>query len=154
MTDIKQKASDLLNERIKEKHNQEEILIICRCGCGKNWHENLSDDNGEKFGRCEKTEYCMCCEFTPDVDLSKALHTYKDNIREAAEEVIAELLQEAEICSCEYCDEHRGLGVYDPNFGDGIECKCGHPYYRHFDTYDNMRDVGCKYCYCEVFEEK
>lgn len=25
-------------------------------------------------------------------------------------------------------------------------CVCGHPYYRHFDTYDDMRYVGCKYC--------
>ena len=35
---------------------------------------------------------------------------------------------------------------YDPNFGDEKLCLCGHPYYRHFDTYDNMADIGCKYC--------
>lgn len=35
---------------------------------------------------------------------------------------------------------------YDPNFGDNKECLCGHPYYRHFDTYDNMAAIGCKYC--------
>jgi hypothetical protein len=35
---------------------------------------------------------------------------------------------------------------YDPNYGDNVECKCGHPYYRHFDTYDNMAPIGCKYC--------
>lgn len=35
---------------------------------------------------------------------------------------------------------------YDPNFGDDKLCLCGHSYYRHFDTYDNMSSVGCKYC--------
>lgn len=47
-----------------------------------------------------------------------------------------------------------GLVPYDPNFGDDKECICGHPYYRHFDTYDNMSPVGCKYCYgqCDQFE--
>lgn len=56
---------------------------------------------------------------------------------------------------------------YDPNFGDNKECLCGHPYYRHFDTYDDMAPVGCKYCsgyspngkhyhdqYCPGFKEK
>jgi hypothetical protein len=36
---------------------------------------------------------------------------------------------------------------YDSEFGDDRLCLCGHPYYRHFDTYDNMSPVGCKYCY-------
>ena len=31
---------------------------------------------------------------------------------------------------------------YDPNFGDNKECECGHVYYRHFDTYDNMSPIG------------
>ena len=38
---------------------------------------------------------------------------------------------------------------YDPNFGDDKLCKCGHKYYRHFDTFEDMRPVGCKYCMCE-----
>lgn len=45
---------------------------------------------------------------------------------------------------------------YDPDFGDDRLCQCGHPYYRHFDTYDDMADVGCKYCHwgeCEGFVE-
>lgn len=41
---------------------------------------------------------------------------------------------------------------YNPNYGDDIECKCGHPYYRHFDTYDDNNPCGCKYCRCYVFE--
>jgi len=43
--------------------------------------------------------------------------------------------------------------VYDKDFGDDRDCKCGHPYYRHFDTYEDMAPVGCKYCgyRCEGF---
>lgn len=42
---------------------------------------------------------------------------------------------------------------YNPNFGDDKICKCGHPYYRHFDSYEQMKAIGCKYCACYVFEE-
>lgn len=41
---------------------------------------------------------------------------------------------------------------YDSNYGDDKVCTCGHPYYRHFDTYEEMRPVGCKYCGCGTFE--
>lgn len=43
---------------------------------------------------------------------------------------------------------------YNPCYGDDRICKCGHPYYRHFDSYDNNAPVGCKYCDCCTFEEK
>jgi hypothetical protein len=43
---------------------------------------------------------------------------------------------------------------YDPNFGDDKVCKCGHTYYRHFDSYEDMRSVGCKYCWCHIFAER
>jgi len=42
---------------------------------------------------------------------------------------------------------------YNPNFGDDKLCECGHPYYRHFDTYEDMDPVGCKYCECFTFDE-
>ena len=42
---------------------------------------------------------------------------------------------------------------YDYRIGDDKLCDCGHPYYRHFDTYEDMLAIGCKYCECEVFEE-
>lgn len=44
--------------------------------------------------------------------------------------------------------------IYDENYGDKKLCKCGHPYYRHFDTYDDMKNVGCKYCgwQCKGFD--
>jgi len=35
---------------------------------------------------------------------------------------------------------------YDPKYGENKICTCGHPYYRHFDTYEDMEPVGCKYC--------
>lgn len=44
--------------------------------------------------------------------------------------------------------------VYNPNYGDDRICQCGHPYHRHFDSYEDMANVGCKYCICTVFEEK
>ena len=43
---------------------------------------------------------------------------------------------------------------YDPNFGNDKLCQCEHPYYRHFDTYENMDPIGCKYCPCVLFETK
>ena len=46
------------------------------------------------------------------------------------------------------------LVFYDKNIGDDLPCKCGHVYYRHFDSYEDMRPIGCKYCSCFHFEEK
>lgn len=43
---------------------------------------------------------------------------------------------------------------YNPNYGDDRICKCGDPYYRHFDTYEQMYPCGCKYCDCYDFIEK
>lgn len=43
--------------------------------------------------------------------------------------------------------------TYNPSYGDDRMCKCGHSYYRHFDTYEDMHPVGCKYCDCFTFEE-
>ena len=43
--------------------------------------------------------------------------------------------------------------VWNPNFNQDALCHCGHPYYRHFDSYDDMEPIGCKYCDCLVFAE-
>lgn len=59
---------------------------------------------------------------------------------------LADMLRRAEINTAE-------VMIYDPYYGDEKICKCSHPYYRHFDTYDNMAPVGCKYCHCDHFEE-
>ena len=42
--------------------------------------------------------------------------------------------------------------AYNPNYGDNKYCKCGHVYHRHFDSYENMDPVGCKYCNCYLFK--
>lgn len=42
---------------------------------------------------------------------------------------------------------------YNPQYGDDRICKCGHRYYRHFDSYEDNEPVGCKYCECHEFEE-
>lgn len=42
---------------------------------------------------------------------------------------------------------------YNASYGDGRICKCGHKYYRHFDTYEHMEPIGCKYCQCSEFVE-
>ena len=41
---------------------------------------------------------------------------------------------------------------YNSKFGDDKLCKCGHTYYRHFDSYDDMYPIGCKYCKCRRFK--
>ncbi len=43
---------------------------------------------------------------------------------------------------------------YNPKFGDERRCMCGHYYYRHFDSYEDMAPVGCKYCDCCRFIER
>ena len=42
---------------------------------------------------------------------------------------------------------------YNKEYGDDRVCECGHKYYRHFDTYEEMSPVGCKYCHCLKFVE-
>ena len=46
------------------------------------------------------------------------------------------------------------VAAYDPKFGDQRVCRCGHPYARHFDSYEDNAPVGCKYCDCSKFVEK
>lgn len=43
---------------------------------------------------------------------------------------------------------------YNTHYGDNRICECGHIYYRHFDSYEYMEAIGCKYCGCRVFREK
>jgi hypothetical protein len=42
---------------------------------------------------------------------------------------------------------------YNPEYGDDRVCECGHTYYRHFDPFEEMYAVGCKYCECRIFKE-
>ena len=43
--------------------------------------------------------------------------------------------------------------AYNPKYGDDRICICGHPYHRHFDSYEQMSPIGCKYCECRTFQE-
>lgn len=58
---------------------------------------------------------------------------------------------------CECCGQrkpsHLQRALYDPTGDTDRPCVCGHPYYRHFDSYDDQNPIGCKYCECRVFQE-
>jgi hypothetical protein len=43
---------------------------------------------------------------------------------------------------------------WNPNYDQDAICECGHTYYRHFDPYEQMDAVGCKYCQCNTFKPK
>jgi len=45
----------------------------------------------------------------------------------------------------------NGAPAYDPEYGDRKICECGHEYNRHFDSYEDMAPMGCKYCFCYGF---
>lgn len=54
------------------------------------------------------------------------------------------------------CASGYGLRVRDGAHDQDQACGrsgCGHPYHRHFDPYEGDREVGCKYCPCEAFQE-
>jgi hypothetical protein len=40
---------------------------------------------------------------------------------------------------------------WNPKYDQLAKCICGHHYERHFDSYDQMENVGCKYCGCREF---
>lgn len=52
-----------------------------------------------------------------------------------------------------YITETNQRKLYNSQYGDERKCQCGHSYHRHFDTYENMEAVGCKYCECNNFRE-
>jgi hypothetical protein len=43
---------------------------------------------------------------------------------------------------------------WNPNFPQDSICECGHTYDRHFDSYEDMDAIGCKYCQCYDFKLK
>lgn len=91
---------------------------------------------------------CLGCgkrlEDCNDCPAGTSDHLDKDLLHKAINAVMAE-------DHIEVKREANGPEFYDPNVGDELECQCGHEYYRHFDTYDMMRPVGCKYCHCQDF---
>lgn len=73
------------------------------------------------------------------------------NARKSLQEALAHLSGLPPVAEHEG-ERERHPAPYDPAFGDEKECRCGHPYYRHFDTYERMGPVGCKYCGCSVWQ--
>ena len=51
---------------------------------------------------------------------------------------------------CDTCARY-GPKKYRRAMRQDAECICSHPYHRHFDGYENMAAVGCKYCQCDRF---
>ncbi|QIN94725.1 hypothetical protein PP460_gp077 [Streptomyces phage Muntaha] len=44
--------------------------------------------------------------------------------------------------------------MWDASHDQMAQCgNCEHVYHRHFDSYEDMEPVGCKYCDCFHFEE-
>lgn len=72
-------------------------------------------------------------------------------------DTILELAQQkVDLCGCwkkeKYASKASFNNVYDKKLdvNENI-CICGHTYHRHFDTYEDMRPIGCKYCGCHCF---
>ncbi len=57
-------------------------------------------------------------------------------------------------CPYIFEEEIHTLRRYNPKYGDDRICECGHPYHRHFDTYEDFACCGYKYCSCFEFVEK
>ncbi len=57
-------------------------------------------------------------------------------------------LQEHQDTTQPYLYSLRLEKKYNPNYKDEVPCRCGHSYNKHFDSYENMEAVGCKYCDC------
>jgi len=66
------------------------------------------------------------------------------------------LIEDGDVSDKPYIEgfEVRGIIKYNPAYGDDRICECGDPYYRHFDTYEDMSPTGCKYCHCSTFVER
>ena len=68
------------------------------------------------------------------------------------EEIEAELISSPNAPYLEY-EYKTTIKKYNPNYGDNRMCVCGHSYYRHFDSWESMQPIGCKYCMCDNFVE-
>lgn len=104
---------------------------------------------------------CVLCPLTEDgrkdpagcLEFERSDHQLK-RYREAPRKLVEELTS-APLVRLPSDDYYANKPQYDKNHQE-IDCsnpECGHAYYRHFDTYDDMLPVGCKYCGCETFVE-
>lgn len=137
MTDWKKQSSELLNKQISKKREEEHKIELCVCGCNKDKHKDLGEGI---VGICVETNRCMCLKFTSRSSINKLWDDFRQ-LRESAEEVIAELLRSME----------EGEG--DPKLWDK-ECKCGHLNHYHYEPHTYSRAVVCKHCGCMDFKNK
>lgn len=82
------------------------------------------------------------------LEIATSLEKHKENKEEPYL-----LVQGTEPCSCGCEHTEKQSRKYNPAYGDDRLCICGHPYYRHFDSYEDNAPVGCKYCSCYTFTE-
>jgi hypothetical protein len=105
-----------------------------------------------KIDLAEFEEACNALDFQGGV----RLRTIQELVARAQRSFTPDLARLA-ISQAAEIERLRGLvdeddrTAYDPNYGDERPCQCGHDYYRHFDSWDDMRPVGCKYCECRQF---
>lgn len=83
--------------------------------------------------------------------MKKLVKEYEDSLKEKKEDAPGLEKEEKPYIITETVKESY---KYNPKYGDDRECECGHSYYRHFDPYEDMCTVGCKYCDCYRFKEK
>lgn len=91
-----------------------------------------------------KTNNCFDEFYLTSEQKEELLNKINNGSHVECQEIAKELLIAINIC---------GDKFYDSEFGDEKKCSCGHSYYRHFDSHDGMRPIGCKYCSCRTFEE-
>lgn len=99
-------------------------------------------------------------ETKQDLIKKLSINEYDSIIKGYLLEDFIDILEEVNLTNIkkdEVVEEKPYVGLYsayNPKYGDDRICKCGHPYYRHFDSYDNNYPCGCKYCDCNEFVEK
>ena len=81
-------------------------------------------------------------------------YKYPEELREEEYKKIAKKMKQFP-----YLTQRKTIYKYNPDYGDDRVCKCGHIYYRHFDSFPNMdgelmEPIGCKYCQCGRFIEE
>jgi hypothetical protein len=97
-----------------------------------------------------------CFESGVQAEMGECPTHHGDSCLRTPEGLIEMIQQYQKICKYagySLSEVHDIPDEYDPTFGDEHVCTCGHTYYRHFDTYEDMRPVGCKYCSCYEFKD-
>lgn len=102
-----------------------------------------------------------------DIQSLTDLLEFKNQVNQKVDSIILEIaksgvyegglkeLQDSIVQLYKKCSEEKPYinKGYNPRYGDNRICKCGHSYIRHFDTFEDFKPCGCKYCECYKFEE-